>query len=37
MESATKEYYWILGDDDFYDFKDWQKVEDAINRGEKVI
>lgn len=37
MESSTKEYYWILGDDDFYDFKDWQKVEDAINRGEKVI
>ena len=37
MELADKEYYWILGDDDLYDFSNWNAVEEAMARGEDVI
>ncbi len=37
MELADKEYYWILGDDDLYDFSNWNAVEEAMERGEDVI
>ena len=35
--SANKEYVWILGDDDKYDFSNWAEVEQAINNNEKLI
>lgn len=37
MEVANKDYVWIIGDDDNYDFTSWQEVETAINNDEKVI
>lgn len=37
MELADKDYYWILGDDDVYDFSAWNGVEQAMERGEDVI
>lgn len=37
MELADKEYYWILGDDDIYDFSAWNSVERAMTNGEDVI
>jgi len=35
--SCGKEYFWILCDDDKYDFSNWVEVEDVINKGEDVI
>ncbi len=32
-----KKYFWILCDDDKYDFSNWQEVEDCMNREEDVI
>lgn len=37
MERADKEYVWIVGDDDFYDFSHWSDVELAMHDGEGVI
>lgn len=37
MERADKDYVWILGDDDIYDFSNWNEVEKAINNNEKMI
>jgi glycosyltransferase involved in cell wall biosynthesis len=37
MERAGKDYVWIIGDDDLYDFSNWKEVEDAINNNEKMI
>lgn len=37
MELADREYYWILGDDDLYDFSNWNAAEEAMERGEDVI
>lgn len=37
MEIAQKEYVWIICDDDAYDWSDWNKVEDAINKQEEFI
>ena len=37
MELADKDYVWILGDDDVYDFSNWGEVENAINNNEKLI
>ena len=37
MEYANKDYVWIIGDDDLYDFSNWQEVEYAINNEEKII
>ena len=37
MERASKEYAWIIGDDDLYDFSNWQEIETAINNNEKMI
>lgn len=37
MELLDMEYYWIMGDDDLYDFGNWTEVEKAIENGEKAI
>jgi len=37
MESAEKEYYWIISDDDLYDWSSWLETEDAMTRDEDVI
>lgn len=37
IEIARKEYVWIIGDDDKFDFSNWQEVENAINKNEKMI
>ena len=37
MELADKEYVWIIGDDDVYDFSHWDEAEAAMMRGEKLI
>lgn len=37
MELASRDYYWILGDDDFFHFENWNEVEAAMSRGEKAI
>ena len=37
MEVADKDYVWIIGDDDVYDFSNWAEVETAINNNEKMI
>lgn len=36
-ENFSKEYLWILGDDDVYDWSNWFEVENAIYNGEKAI
>ncbi len=37
MEIADGDYVWILGDDDFYDFSNWNEVESAMSAGEEAI
>jgi len=37
MELASKEYVWIICDDDIYDWSSWAEVEQAINNNEKLI
>jgi len=37
MEAADKEYYWILADDDVYDWSNWFEVDHAMSRGEDII
>ena len=37
MEAADREYVWILGDDDEFDFSNWGGVEIAIGRKEPII
>ena len=37
MELANKEYVWIIGDDDKYDFSNWDEIEDAINKDYDMI
>ena len=37
MEIAEKDYVWIIGDDDKFDFSNWNEVEEAISNNEKVI
>ena len=37
MEVASKQYVWIIGDDDVYDFSNWGEVEQAVNNDEQVI
>lgn len=37
MELADKDYVWIIGDDDKYDFSNWGEVEKAIEHNEKII
>ena len=37
MEVADKDYVWIIGDDDKYDFSNWEEVEYAINNKEQII
>lgn len=36
-ENFSKDYLWILGDDDVYDWSNWFEVETAIFNGEKAI
>ena len=35
MEVASKEYVWIIADDDKFDFSNWNEVEYAINNLPK--
>jgi len=37
MEAAEKEYYWIIADDDKYDWSAWTEVENAIAAEEDMI
>lgn len=37
MEIASKEYYWIICDDDKYGWDAWEELERALSRGEKLI
>lgn len=37
IEYATKDYFWILGDDDKFDWDNWSEVEQAINAGHDLI
>ena len=33
MAMASLPYYWVVGDDDSYDFSRWTQVEEALSRG----
>ena len=35
--TCGKEYAWVLCDDDVYDFSDWQKVVELIEKGTDII
>ena len=37
FEIVTKPYFWILSDDDKYDFSAWQQVEQAIKENADLI
>ncbi|MDR1123783.1 MAG: glycosyltransferase, partial [Elusimicrobiota bacterium] len=37
LETANKEYLWIICDDDLYDWNNWSEVESAINKGEELL
>ena len=37
LEMGTKDYLWVLCDDDVYDFSNWAEVEQAVERGEKCL
>lgn len=37
FETVSKPYFWILADDDNYDFSAWQQVEDAIKDNADLI
>ena len=37
MEIAEKDYVWIIGDDDKFDFSNWGEVEQAISNNEEII
>ncbi len=37
MEIVEKDYAWIVGDDDVYDFSGWHEVEEAMARKERMI
>lgn len=37
FESVTKPYFWILADDDTYDFSAWPQVENAIKDNADLI
>ena len=37
MEESSKKYLWILGDDDYFDFSNWNEAVKAMERGERVI
>ena len=37
FEIATREYLWVICDDDEYDWSAWDEVEDAIEENHKVI
>ena len=37
LESATKDYLWVLCDDDKFDWTGWPDIENAIARNEDLI
>ena len=37
VEIPNKEYVWVLGDNDEYDWTSWEEVEDSINNSVDVI
>ena len=37
LEEATGKYLWIMGDDDYFDFSNWDEVRDAMRRDEDAI
>lgn len=37
MEIASKPYYWLIGDDDNYDFTAWSEVEEAMAQESDCI
>ena len=36
-EIPKKEYVWVLGDNDYYDWSAWTEVENAVNAGVNAI
>ena len=37
IESASKEYAWIIADDDKFDWSNWKEIEEALNNDEEII
>jgi len=37
LEAVDSEYHWVLCDDDVYDLSGWNDIEQAMERGEKLI
>ena len=37
FELPKKEYFWIICDDDAYDWSSWNEVEKAINEGKDAV
>ena len=37
FELATHEYFWVLADDDTYDFTHWNEVEEEMEKGTNLI
>ena len=37
METADKEYLWIICDDDIYDWSNWDEIEKAIENNTEII
>ncbi|MGN0017439.1 MAG: glycosyltransferase family 2 protein [Candidatus Gastranaerophilaceae bacterium] len=35
--SCNKEYFWVLCDDDYFDFSHWSEVENEIEKGTDII
>ena len=35
--SCNKEYFWVLCDDDYFDFSNWYEVEEQIEKGTDII
>ena len=37
MELARKQYFWILCDDDDYDWASWQEIQQAMQQGYDIV
>ena len=37
FEIASKEYLWVICDDDEYDWSAWSEIEDAVTKNQKLI
>jgi hypothetical protein len=37
LDTVEKKYFWMLADDDVYDWTNWSEVEHAMKQNEKII